>query len=67
MEEQFFLEAGQYRAEDRTHRLFPSHQADAEEDFELVWRCQTVADRSDEHYPDEEEGFQFVCDRDSKE
>eukprot|EP00972_Heterocapsa_arctica_P033369 4912327-Heterocapsa_arctica.AAC.1 len=31
LEEQFLLDAGRCRAEDRTHRLFSSNQTDAEE------------------------------------
>eukprot|EP00972_Heterocapsa_arctica_P108783 16017293-Heterocapsa_arctica.AAC.1 len=67
LEAQPLLGTGEYRAEDRAHLLFPGNQTDAEENAELIRSCQTVEDRSKEHYLDEEEGLQFLCNRECKE
>eukprot|EP00972_Heterocapsa_arctica_P014804 2181737-Heterocapsa_arctica.AAC.1 len=62
MEVQPFLEPGRCRTEDRAHRLFPGNQTSTEKHIEQIWRSQIVKNRSEEHRPDEEEGFQFLCD-----
>eukprot|EP00972_Heterocapsa_arctica_P053575 7891233-Heterocapsa_arctica.AAC.1 len=62
-----FLEPGRYRAEDRAHRLLPGNQTSTEKQIEQIWSNLIVKNRSDEHQPDEEEGFQFLRDCGSEE
>eukprot|EP00972_Heterocapsa_arctica_P060159 8873679-Heterocapsa_arctica.AAC.1 len=66
MESESYLETGKHTFEDRAHRLVPCDQTDAEKDAEQTWCRQTFEGRSKEYHLDEEESFQFLCDRGSE-
>eukprot|EP00972_Heterocapsa_arctica_P051719 7608730-Heterocapsa_arctica.AAC.1 len=67
MEAQYFLGRGCSKTEYRVHRLFPGNKTRTYNNAEQIWGGQIGKDRSYAHHQDEEEGFQFLCDRGSDE